>query len=71
MLAISSAMAYFLCVLGLVLVLEGLPYFISPRLIKNLARQLEALPERQLRIMGLVTALVGLGVIWFGRRMGG
>jgi hypothetical protein len=64
-------MAYFLCVLGLVLVLEGLPYFISPDLVKKLAQQLESLPGPQLRSLGLVMALAGLGVIWLGRHLGG
>ena len=64
-------MAYFLCVLGLVLVFEGLPYFISPELVKRLAQQLSGLPARQMRGLGLVMALAGLGLIWCGRRLGG
>ncbi|OPZ60346.1 MAG: hypothetical protein BWY87_00516 [Deltaproteobacteria bacterium ADurb.Bin510] len=64
-------MAYFLCVLGLVLVFEGLPYFISPDLVKRMARQVESLPARQLRSLGLVMAFAGLGVIWLGRHLGG
>ncbi len=64
-------MAYFLCVIGMVLIIEGLPYLAFPHKVKLLARQIEAVPNRTLQIVGLLAALAGLGIIYLGRQWGG
>ncbi len=46
--------------LALVLVLEGLIPFISPRGYKNMVQQMAAMPERSLRSIGLVLMIAGL-----------
>jgi len=57
-------------VLGLVLVLEGLPYFAFPTTFKSwIARVLE-LPESKLRAYGLISMLMGLFLIYLARRSG-
>ncbi|MBI3753742.1 MAG: DUF2065 domain-containing protein [Deltaproteobacteria bacterium] len=62
-------MAYFLSVLGLVLVIEGLPYFAFPAKVKEWAASLKELPEKTLRIMGFASILAGLLLVYLGRRV--
>ena len=62
-------MAYFLSVLGLVLVIEGLPYFAFPVKVKQWALSLQEIPERSLRVMGFVSIVAGLILVYFGRRV--
>ena len=59
-------MKYFLCVLGMVFIVEGLPYFAFPDKLKlYLARMLEV-PDATLRILGLVSMAAGLILVYFG-----
>ncbi len=62
-------MAYFLSVLGLVLIIEGLPYFAFPTKIKEWAISLQELPEKTLRIMGFISIAAGLVLVYLGRRV--
>lgn len=49
--------------LALLLVLEGILPFLVPARWKEAIRQIADLPDRQLRIMGLVSMLVGLALL--------
>lgn len=62
-------MALFLSVLGLVLVIEGLPYFAFPRKVKEWALILQEIPDGTLRIMGFVAMMAGLTLAYLGRRV--
>lgn len=53
--------------LCLVAVLEGLFLFAAPRGWKRAAEQLQAMPDRQLRIVGAVVVAGGLLALWFVR----
>ena len=59
-------MKYFLCVMGMVLVVEGLPYFAFPEKIKSYLRKLAGIPDTTLRIMGSVAVIVGLVLLYLG-----
>ncbi len=61
-------MKLFLCVMGLVLVIEGMPYFISPKRMKDFLVQLLAVSEEQLRVMGLISMIIGVLLVYLGRR---
>lgn len=61
-------MDYFLCVIGMVMIVEGLPYFASPERMKAMVAKLLEKPERSLRQLGLVLMLAGLLLIYLGRR---
>ena len=50
--------------LCLVAVLEGLFLFVAPRGWKRAAEQLQAMPDRQLRIAGAVAIVLGLLALW-------
>jgi uncharacterized protein YjeT (DUF2065 family) len=53
-------MAFILSVLGVVLIIEGIPYFAFPRKVKQWALLLQEIPEATLRIIGLISMAAGL-----------
>jgi len=61
-------MDYFLCVIGMVMIIEGLPYFAFPDKMKSWMETIRLLPARELRRVGLVLMVVGLGLVYLGRR---
>jgi uncharacterized protein YjeT (DUF2065 family) len=52
------------CLLGLVLVVEGLPYFAFPDKMKDWMKKIEELPNPHLRVMGFVAMCVGLVMVY-------
>ena len=61
-------MAQFIVAIGLVLVIEGLLFAaFPPRGAKRLAASALESPETSLRIAGIVSAVLGLVLIWFVR----
>ncbi len=61
-------MDFFLCVIGMVMIVEGLPYFAFPEKMKNWIQQVIDIPDSTLRKFGLVLMLLGLGIIYIGKR---
>jgi uncharacterized protein YjeT (DUF2065 family) len=53
-----------LCLLGLVLVVEGLPYFAFPDKMKRWMRTIQQTPDANLRILGLLLMALGLIVAY-------
>jgi uncharacterized protein len=60
-------MRYFLCVIGMVMILEGLPYFAFPDKMKPWLQKLLEIPDRSLRRMGFGLMAVGLILVYAGR----
>lgn len=61
-------MDYFLCVIGMVMFVEGLPYFAAPDKIKVwIARVLE-MESGALRRLGFALMTAGLFLVYLGRR---
>lgn len=60
-------MDFFLCVLGVVFVLEGLPYFAFPEKVKAYLLKLQEMPDSTLRLLGLTAIITGLILVYFGR----
>ncbi len=56
-------MTYFLSVLGMFLVVESIPWFLSPGTIKKAILQIVEVPDRILRISGFFLMMVGLLVV--------
>ena len=52
-------------VLGVVLIVEGLPWFLSPRGTKRMLTELTQLNDNALRVVGLVFMLAGLLIVYF------
>ncbi len=61
-------MDYFLCVLGMVMVVEGLPYFAFPEKMKGWVRQVLEMPAGALRKFGFVLMCIGVFLVFLGRR---
>ena len=58
---------YVICVIGMVLILEGLPYAAFPHRIKDWLRQVMEVPESTLRILGFIAMAAGLILVAWGR----
>jgi len=52
---------------GLMLVIEGLLYALFPNFMRRSMAQLLALADAQIRASALITAFIGLGVVWLVR----
>ena len=61
-------MDFFLCVLGMVMVIEGLPYFAVPDRMKVWVQKVLEMPEGSLRRFGFVLMISGLVLVYLGRR---
>jgi len=61
-------MKYFLCVIGMVMIVEGLPYFIFPEKMKSWMKKIIEMHEGALRWAGFTLMLAGLLLVYLGRR---
>lgn len=57
---------FFLCVIGMVLVLEGLPYFAFPEKLKSLYLKMLETSDTNLRMVGFLAMVIGLLLVYFG-----
>ncbi len=62
-------MKFFLCVMGMVLIIEGLPYFAFPGKMKEMVQMIITFDNTRLRRFGFILMLAGLFVVYFA--MGG
>jgi uncharacterized protein YjeT (DUF2065 family) len=60
-------MDFFLCVIGMVMIIEGLPYFAFPEKMKTWIIKISELPEGSLRRFGVFLMAVGLLLVYMGR----
>ena len=60
-------MKFFLCVIGMVMIIEGLPYFAFPKKMKVWVKKIIDSPQSSLRRFGLVLMVLGLSLIYIGR----
>jgi len=60
-------MKFFLCVVGMVMIIEGLPYFAFPEKMKAWVQKISEIPEDALRRFGLLLMMIGLGLVYWGR----
>ena len=60
-------MGYFLSVLGMVLILEAVPYILFPGKLKSFAQYLHTVPDSKLQAAGIIVSFIGLLVIYLGR----
>jgi uncharacterized protein len=59
---------FFLCVIGMVMVIEGLPCFGFPDKIKELMRVMQEQDDFTLRIMGGLLMLFGVTIVFLARK---
>ncbi len=60
-------MGEFLVAIGLVLVIEGLLFAAFPAAAKRLAASAIESPETSLRVAGILSAVIGIVIIWLIR----
>lgn len=60
-------MRYFLCVIGMVMIVEGLPYFAFPEKMRAWLLKILETPDHTLRRMGMVMMMAGLVLVYLGR----
>lgn len=60
-------MKFFLCVVGMVMIIEGLPYFAFPEKIKSWLETIHEIPENALRGMGFILMATGLLLVYLGK----
>ncbi|MFW6283818.1 MAG: DUF2065 domain-containing protein [Desulfosalsimonas sp.] len=60
-------MDFFLCVIGMVMIVEGLPYFAFPDRMKEMMARVLDLPDQTLRKFGFALMLLGLFLTYIGR----
>ena len=54
--------------IGLLLFIEGSLYALFPSKMKNMLKVVEKLPTNQLRISGLLFAVIGFAIVWYFKR---
>ena len=60
-------MKFFLCVIGMVMVVEGLPYFAFPEKMKYVIQKVIEMPDKALQKFGFVLMLTGLFLVYLGK----
>ncbi|MBM3298709.1 MAG: DUF2065 domain-containing protein [Deltaproteobacteria bacterium] len=60
-------MELFLCVIGMVLIVEGLPYFTFPEKMKELMRVVSEQDDMILRTAGAAMTLLGMAIVFLAR----
>ena len=60
-------MKFFLCVIGMVMVIEGLPYFAFPEKMKFWIQKIAVTPDGSLRRFGFALMLLGLILVYFSK----
>ncbi|MBN2059334.1 MAG: DUF2065 domain-containing protein [Deltaproteobacteria bacterium] len=60
-------MRLFLCLIGLLLIVEGIPYFAFPEKMKGWMNIIQKMPDNQLRIIGFLSMCIGLFITYLFR----
>lgn len=60
-------MTDFLAALGLVFAIEGLLFASIPEIAKEALRSASETPADRMRLIGIVSAIVGVGMVWLAR----
>ncbi len=61
-------MKFFICVVGMVMIVEGLPYFAFPEKMKEMVRMIIGLDDANLRRFGFVLMAAGLFIVYFAMK---
>jgi hypothetical protein len=59
-------MQFFLCVIGMVMIVEGVPYFAVPGKMKEMVQMIIRLEDTHLRKFGFGLMLAGLCLVYMG-----
>ncbi len=59
-----------LAAFGLAIAIEGILFAACPAFVRKLMLEVIGSPTDALRVAGLLSALVGLGIVWIARNIG-
>ena len=62
------SMETILIAIGIVMIIEGLPYFIIPEQVKEITKKIQEIQSSSLRLFGFTLMLAGLIVVYLARR---
>ncbi len=62
-----GGMKFFLCVIGMVLVIEGTPWFAWPEKMKQVMRTMVTQEESLLRRLGFAMMILGILLVFLGK----
>jgi len=54
--------------IGLLLFIEGILYALFPSKMKNMLKAIEKMQINQLRVSGLLFAIIGFAIVWYFKR---
>jgi len=60
-------MGFFICVIGMVMIVEGFPYFTFPERMREMLRHIAGLPDATLRKIGFALMAGGLLLAYLGK----
>ena len=60
-------MEFFLCLLGMLMIVEGLPYFAFPERMKFWLQKIFEMPDEALRKFGFIIMSIGLFLVYLGK----
>ena len=58
-------MKFFLIIVGMVMIVEGLPYFAFPSKMKEMIQMMLGVEDKKLRTYGFILMLIGLAIVYF------
>ncbi|MGC8603258.1 MAG: DUF2065 domain-containing protein [Desulfomonilaceae bacterium] len=61
-------MDFFLSVIGMVMIIEGIPYFAFPEKMKLVMKMAQLQPDNSLRIFGAILMAIGLIIIFLAKK---
>ena len=61
-------MDFFLCVIGMVMIVEGFPYFAFPHKMKSWVTKVLEMPEGTLQRFGFILMIIGFLLVYMGRK---
>lgn len=61
-------MKFFLCVMGMVMIVEGLPYFAFPSKMKEMVLMMIGLDDEKLRRVGFFLMLTGFFIVFLAMK---
>jgi uncharacterized protein len=62
-------MDFLLCAIGLVLIIEGIPYFAFPEKMKQMLAKIPLIPTTVMRAFGMIAVATGLILVYISRRL--
>ena len=60
-------MKFFMCVIGMVMIIEGIPYFTFPDKMKYWVEKMLEMPDSTLRVFGFFLMVTGLVFVFWGK----